>query len=111
MHVDAAFVSSGNTLTVEGTSGNDNIVVSRVPNNDSFLQVVVNGQTEFAGRRDTIGRMTINGLAGGDEIIIDDDLLAIPATVNGGDGIDTIEVRGSAANNFITSMAGRGWTW
>jgi hypothetical protein len=101
MHVDAAFVNASNALTINGDdagSTNDTIVVQRVSSNSNYLEVLVNGVRQFAGRYDTVAKLVINGLSGNDTITIDDSV-SLPSTINGGVGDDTIHVLGGSSTS------------
>jgi Ca2+-binding RTX toxin-like protein len=90
--VDAAFVNSNNTLTINGDdtgTTNDTIVVQRSAVNSAYLEVFVNGHRQFTGRYDTVGKIVVNGLNGNDTITIGS-TVTIPTTIDGGAGNDSI---------------------
>jgi Ca2+-binding RTX toxin-like protein len=73
----------GAELFVDGTDGNDHIIVERVRQN---LFVNVNGIVERFNAAD-VQFLSISGLGGDDDII---NASAIPSTISGGDGADTL---------------------
>jgi Ca2+-binding RTX toxin-like protein len=105
--VDAAFVNANNTLTINGDDGgvtrDDTILVRRSPVNTAYLEVFVNGQRQFTGRYDTVGKIIINGLNGNDNITVDPGV-SIATTINGGAGNDTL--KGGAGNDSLNGGAG-----
>jgi len=70
-------------LFVDGTEGNDHIIVEQVRNN---LFVNVNGVVERFNAAD-VQFLSISGLGGDDDIV---NASAIPSTISGGDGADTL---------------------
>jgi Ca2+-binding RTX toxin-like protein len=106
--VDAGFANAGNTLTIDGTSGADTIVVEKHPSNNDYLRVLVNSVQEFAGRLSTIGKIVVNGEDGDDTITIASPV-SIPATINGGDGTDSLT--GGSGNDVIYGGAGGDGIW
>jgi hypothetical protein len=105
-YVNAGFVNSNNTLTIEGDdsgSTNDTIIVRKHPTNNDYLQVLVNSVEQFAGRYDTIGKLVINGLNGNDTITVNSNV-SIPATIDGGGGNDSLT--GGSGNDSIYGYGG-----
>jgi hypothetical protein len=81
--------TSNNTLYVTGDDNgptDDTIIVRHSPVNADFMEVLVNGQTQYAGLA-----LTVNNLV-----------------VNGGDGNNTIVVQGSFPGLNTTLTAGKG---
>lgn len=74
---------AGAELYVDGTEGDDHIIIERVRQN---LFVNVNGIVERFNAAD-VQFLTINGFGGDDDV---DNATAIPSTIHGGDGHDTI---------------------
>ncbi len=66
----AAFSSSTgeNKLTIEGTATDDTIVFGFSADNDRFLEVTVNGETQFAGLAATVDQINVDGTQGDDTI-------------------------------------------
>ncbi|MBC7817257.1 MAG: hypothetical protein IAG10_10245, partial [Planctomycetaceae bacterium] len=87
--MDVAYTNSNNTLTIEGTSSGDTIVVQKHATNTAFVQVFVNSVQEYAGRLATIGKLVINGGDGADSITVNT-ALSLPSTIHGNAGNDTI---------------------
>ncbi len=75
-------------LTVDGTSGNDNIEVKRIKGSDD-VEVVVNGQS--LGSFAPANRIVVNGQAG-DDTLVSDHKLKGNIWLDGGPGNDTIIV-------------------
>ncbi len=94
----------GEALVVQGTPGDDTIVVRRI--NDQFSVDGVTG-TFAAGR---VGQLIVNAGAGNDAVVLDSQdtpgqqPLGVPAYVSGGDGNDS--VMGTPGNDTITGGNG-----
>lgn len=73
-------------LSVGGTNFADTIVVSR---DDDTLNILINNKSRFALPLEEIQRINIKGLAGNDKIIFDPGV-SLPATIFGGDGNDVL---------------------
>ncbi len=108
-----SFSVSGGVLTVEGTSGNDNIIVTRDGTNLTIRQNGANSTTLAAD----VQKIVINGLAGNDQLAIaigPDHGVALPATLNGGDGNDRLlggdkddQLNGGAGKDFLQGGNGK----
>jgi len=92
---------AGAELFVNGGEGNDHIIVERVRQN---LFVNINGIVERFNAAD-VQFLSISGLGGDDDIV---NASAIPSTVSGGDGADTLwggtgpdRLRGFGANDVL----------
>ncbi len=76
------------TVTISGDDSgaatDDTIVLQPITDNAAFLEVLVNGQRQYAGRE---GNMILDGLAGNDSIT---NTSSIPCTLVGGLANDTI---------------------
>jgi hypothetical protein len=86
-----AFAIRG-SLTVTGTPGNDDIIIRTVADNPDFVEVLVNGQREYAGLWAALTDLTVNATTGNDYVEIDDTVGSTPLTVNLGSGTDTVDV-------------------
>jgi hypothetical protein len=86
-----AFAIRG-SLTVTGTAGNDFITVRSMADNPAFVEVIVNGQRQYAGLWSALTGITIEATPGDDYIQIDDTVAGTPVTVNLGDGTDTVDL-------------------
>jgi Ca2+-binding RTX toxin-like protein len=91
----------GAELFVNGTEGNDHIIVERVREN---LFVNVNGLVERFNAS-AVQFLSVNGFASDDDIV---NATALPATIHGGDGADTIwggvgpdRIRGFGGNDAL----------
>src|SRR5439155_2590490 len=51
------------SLTINGTEGDDTVVVRSVPDNPDFVEVSVNGRREYVGLWSGLTGITINGLS------------------------------------------------
>jgi hypothetical protein len=86
-----AFAIRG-SLTVTGTSGDDAIVVRNLMANPEFVEVIVNGQRQYAGLWSALTDMTLNATPGDDYVQIDDTAAGTPMTVNLGGGADQLDI-------------------
>ena len=91
-------------LTVTGTGGDDTITVRSVAGNSDFVEVLVNGQQEYAGLWSALTSITIAATAGNDTINLEDIPPGIPLTVNLGDGSDTVNLSPTAQQ--LSTLAG-----
>jgi hypothetical protein len=86
-----AFAIRG-SLTVTGTPGNDFITIRSIAGNPAFVEVIVNGQRQYAGLWSALTSITVTAGPGDDIIQIDDTAAGIPVTVNLGNGTDVVEI-------------------
>jgi Ca2+-binding RTX toxin-like protein len=85
-------LSSKGTLAVNGTAGNDTIVVQRHPTNAGLVRVNINGTLQNFNKA-AVRRIEVYGLPGNDNLKLDDSLAIISrkgATLFGGTGNDTL---------------------
>jgi Ca2+-binding RTX toxin-like protein len=92
-------------LTIEGTKGDDTIVLRLVAGAPGNLQVDVgNGATDFTFARSDFNSIVVDAGAGDDTVRIDESngvfTDTIPTTLGGGDGNDTL-IGGSGAETFL----------
>ena len=92
---------------INGTSGNDVIVVQHAPTNPTALQVTVNGQVVFY-QEGHIDSLTVNGLAGVDTIRVEDTYGNMDLIVSGGDDYDVINIGDGNLNHV--AQTSRSWT-
>jgi hypothetical protein len=86
-----AFAIRG-SLTVTGTPGNDYITIRSMAHNPAFVEVLVNGQRQYAGLWSALTGITVNATPGDDRVQIGDTVAGTPVTVNLGNGNDTVDV-------------------
>jgi hypothetical protein len=89
-----AFAIRG-SLTVTGTPGDDSITVRSIAGNPDFVEVLVNGQREYAGLWSALTGITVNATPGDDFIDVEDTAAGTPVTVNLGDDSDTVYIAGA----------------
>jgi hypothetical protein len=93
----SSFALSG-ALTVTGTPGDDTITVRSMTDNNDFVEVLVNGQREYAGLWSGLTGITIAATAGNDTINIEDIAAGVPVTIYLGDGTDFVNLSPTARN-------------
>lgn len=103
-------VVSGNTLTLEGSAGRDQVVVFFDQTNGNKLTVRVTGQADTV-INSSINSIVFNGNAGNDVFI---NTTNIAATASGGTGNDVLSsgagddvLRGGAGNDILFGNAGK----
>lgn len=94
---------SGATLAVTGTGGSDVILIEPRPGSPSQIRVKVNGKSLGAFNKSDVGRITASGLGGNDTIIVNASL-NIPAELHGNAGND--QLYGSHASDQLFGEAG-----
>jgi Ca2+-binding RTX toxin-like protein len=101
------------TLTVDGTSGNDNITVT---GSGFSFTVTKNGVQTFTPVFGRINRIVVNGLDGSDTITLVN--VSTPATINGGNGNDRIvggsgddTLDGGGGNDYLSGGDGNDTIW
>ncbi len=106
----------GGQLIVDGDDNgptNDDIVVRRMAADNDFLEVLVNGQRQYAGLLEGLTQLVVNGLDGNDTLTVDSSngLLTFPDGIHfdGGAGFDSVNAEqsgGSAAGVAETVIIG-----
>ena len=78
--------TNGNILNVLGTAGDDAITIRRSAANHAFLEVVLNGDIQYAGLVATLDSVDVQGLAGSDTLTIDNanGIVNLPINYDGG---------------------------
>jgi hypothetical protein len=84
-----AFAIRG-SLTVTGAPGNNTLTIRSMADNPAFVEVIVNGQRQYAGLWSALTGITVNATLGVNAILIDTTVAGTPLTVNLGDGLDTL---------------------
>jgi hypothetical protein len=92
-----AFVIQG-SLTVTGTPGNDYITIRSMVDNPAFVEVIVNGQRQYAGLWSALTGITVAATSGNDIVSIDNTVAGTPITVNLGNGTDSVPISATAGN-------------
>jgi Ca2+-binding RTX toxin-like protein len=110
-----SFVSfADGVLTINGTSGNDQITLESEYYGDGPIEAIVNGATSNLYEASSITAININGGDGNDLITIDSGVPTTPGvSVQGGPGDDTIQggpgndtLGGGQGNDFILGGPG-----
>jgi hypothetical protein len=112
--VAAAFVSATgtNTLVVNGDDAgptDDTIIVRHSPANSDYVEVQVNGQTQYAGLLLSVNSIVVNGLSGNNVLVVQGDFTGIGITLNGGDsgrnlmiaGLSSATLNGGNGENIL----------
>ena len=102
----------GGTLVIGGTTANDNITVAPADASGN-LAVTINGASQ--GTFAAPAQIVFYGQAGGDQIKLNTKKIGsttyyvtVPAILFGDAGNDTLDARGSTANNILVGGAGTG---
>jgi hypothetical protein len=90
-----AFAIRG-SLTVTATAGNDYITIRSRAENPDFIEVMVNGQRQYAGLWSALTGITINATAAGESVLIDNTVAGTPVILNLGNGNDIVLIGGTA---------------
>jgi hypothetical protein len=90
-----AFAIRG-SLTVTGTDGSDNVAIRSIADNPAFVEVIVNGQRQYAGLWSALTSITVNATAGDDLVEVDNTAAGTPVTVNLGNGSDLVVISPTA---------------
>jgi Ca2+-binding RTX toxin-like protein len=105
----------GSTLVVGGTLGGDTILI-RPTGADGSLAVTVNGVSQ--GVFQPTGQILVYAQAGADTIQLQSvkvrgqtTYVGVPAILDGGDGNDTLDARGSSADNVLLGGGGADALW
>ena len=103
--------TGANTLYVNGDDNgptDDTIIVRVSAVNPDFLEVVVNGQTQYAGLMLSVNNIVVNGGAGNNTIVVEGSLPGISITLTAGDGRNLFitgatpaYVQGGAGDNIL----------
>ncbi len=86
-----AFAIRG-SLTVTGTPGSDYVTIRSMASNPAFVEVLVNGQRQYAGLWSALTGITVDATPGDDIVELDNTVAGTPVTINLGDGADTVEI-------------------
>jgi hypothetical protein len=86
------------SLTVTGTSGNNTLTIRSMADNPDFVEVVMNGQRQYAGLWAALTGITVNATLGVNVIVIDNTVAGLPLTVNLGDGLNQLMLGLTAAD-------------
>ena len=78
--------TDGNVLTITGTAGDDTVLIRLSAANHAFVEVVVNGQLQYAGLLATLDSTLVNTLDGSDTLTIDNSngVVNLSITYDGG---------------------------
>jgi hypothetical protein len=80
------------SLTVTGTPGDDFITIRTIADNPDGVEIIINGQRQYAGLWSALTGISINATSGNDLVFIDNTVANTPVTVNQGDGTDGVVV-------------------
>jgi hypothetical protein len=105
-------ISGKSVLVVGGTTGDDNIVLTPTKTSSGeSITVTINGVSQ--GTFKPTGHIFVYGQSGNDSIVLASSTsnnqklyVTIPAMLFGGDGNDTLDARGSSANNALVGGSG-----
>jgi hypothetical protein len=86
------------SLAITGTPGDDFITIRSMANNRAFVEVLVNGQRQYAGLWSALSGITVNPTPGNDLVEIDDTVPGTPVTVNDGNGNDPVWISPTAGD-------------
>src|SRR5262249_8943584 len=80
------------------TTGNDFITIRSIAGNPAFVEVLVNGQRQYAGLWSALTGITVNAGPGDDFIQIDGTAAGTLVTINLGNGTDQVEIARGGCN-------------
>ncbi len=113
--------TNGNVLNVLGTAGDDTITIRRSAANHAFIEVVVNGEIQYAGLIATLDSIGVQGLAGSDTLTIDNanGIVNLPINYDGGTSAldnDKLAITGNpgtpvARETYIVGATADRGTW
>ncbi len=113
--------TNGNILNVLGTSGDDAITIRLSAANHAFIEVVVNGDIQYAGLAATLDSIDVQGLAGSDTLTIDNSngIVNFPINYDGGTSAldnDKLAITGNpgtpvARETYIVGATADRGTW
>ena len=113
--------TNGNVLNVSGTAGSDTIIIRRNAANHSFIEVVVNGVTQYAGLIATLDSAGVLGHAGSDLLTINNanGIVNLPFNYDGGTSIldnDRLAITGNpgspvARETYLVGATEDAGTW
>jgi hypothetical protein len=83
------------SLTVTGTAGNDYLNIRTVADNRDDVEVIVNGQRQYAGLWSALTAIIVSPTGGNDILSLDDTLASTPVTVDLGNGNDIVVISGT----------------
>jgi len=89
------------SVMVTGTPGDDFITIHSMADNPGFVEVLVNGQRQYAGLWSALTGITVAPTSGNDLVDIEDTVPGTLVTVNDGDGNDPVYLS-PTANNLDT---------
>jgi hypothetical protein len=92
-----AFAIRG-SLTVTAPPGDDFITIRTMAGNPNFVEVIVNGQRQYAGLWSALTGITVNYTGGPDLVAIEDTVAGTPVTVNRGSGAGPVWISTSAGD-------------
>jgi hypothetical protein len=92
-----AFAIRG-SVTITGTPGDDFITIRSMVDNPAFVEVLVNGQRQYAGLWSALTGITVAPTSGDDMVQIEDTVPGTLVTVNDGNGNDPVYLSPTAMN-------------
>lgn len=97
-----AFENAWPEITISGTSGDDTFELRRNDNDNGSLDIFLNGNLIVRRWVETLDRLTLNGIGGDDQFIIDDVPGGLDLYLNGGADDDTFFIGDGDLDNAIT---------
>jgi hypothetical protein len=86
------------SLTVAGTAGSNALIIRTMANNPDAVEVVINGQRQYAGLWSALTGITVNATVGVNSILVDNTVDGTPLTVNFGDSNNGIALSPTATD-------------
>ena len=97
-------LTDNNRLIVEGTGGDDTIIVRTSSRNPAYLEVLINGSVKFTGPHASIDIYDISGLSGDDTITVLADQVVNRIYISGGGDDDIVSIGNPSGVSWVRAL-------